>query len=98
MKRQNKRKRAFPRRCGSCGEKAVVLAQLDYMYRANGHKYIITVPGLEVLKCGKCGEMAIPRKADLFPFPATKALRAKATHGKTGCTRCRTTIHTLIGH
>ena len=70
------RGRPFPWRCGTCREKAVIPANVDYIVDAvhDGRKYTFTVPGLQVFQCGKCGEIILDTAANQ---KITHALRAQ---------------------
>src|SRR5947209_7127577 len=58
--------RAFSKKCGKCRERAVALAAVDYTVQIDhdGRKYTVTIPSLEVPRCGKCGTIALDEEAN----------------------------------
>jgi HTH-type transcriptional regulator/antitoxin MqsA len=57
---------AFPLKCRTCREKAVVRAKLDYEAEVehDGRAYRVKVPQLKVLKCDHCGAIVLDDEAD----------------------------------
>ena len=58
--------KAFPWRCGRCGEKQVEKAAIRHVanIKHEGKKYELVVPDLVVPKCSGCGEILFDNEAD----------------------------------
>jgi putative zinc finger/helix-turn-helix YgiT family protein len=58
--------RAFAKKCGHCGQRAVELAVVPYTAEIDhdGRKYTITIPDLSVPRCGQCGTIALDEEAN----------------------------------
>lgn len=68
----------FPWRCAECRERAVspaVLTSYEVEVEHDGRRYAVTVPDLDVLKCGNCAEIILDDAAN---ERITEALRRKA--------------------
>jgi putative zinc finger/helix-turn-helix YgiT family protein len=58
--------RAFSKKCGKCGQRAVALATVPYSIQIDhdGRKYFIEIPALTVPRCSNCGALSIDEVAD----------------------------------
>src|SRR5262245_51991481 len=58
--------RAFARKCGHCGQRAVALTVVPYTVQIDhdGRKYTISIPDLSVPRCGSCGTVALDEEAN----------------------------------
>jgi putative zinc finger/helix-turn-helix YgiT family protein len=58
--------RAFPKRCGKCGEEAMRLAAVPYCttIEHDGRAYQVEIPSLTVPRCGNCQAISIDDEAD----------------------------------
>jgi putative zinc finger/helix-turn-helix YgiT family protein len=58
--------RPYPKRCGKCGQKAIVLATLPYSTNIehDGRAYRVEVPALTVPQCANCQAISIDDDAD----------------------------------
>ena len=58
--------RPFPRKCGMCGNKEVVLKTFDYPIecKRNNKLYSFIIYGLEIPTCQSCGERFFDVKID----------------------------------
>lgn len=58
--------RAYPKRCGKCGQKAMRLATVPYATTVehDGRAYRIEIPALTVPQCGHCQAISIDDEAD----------------------------------
>lgn len=67
----------FPWKCGTCRERALVPAVIDYQTEVghDGRAYTIIVPALNVLRCSRCGAIVLDDEADQ---KVTDALRRAA--------------------
>lgn len=69
--------KSFPRKCGTCRERAVVPAVIDYQAEVghDGRTYTIILPALNVLRCSRCDSIVLDDDADQ---KVTDALRRAA--------------------
>jgi putative zinc finger/helix-turn-helix YgiT family protein len=58
--------RAYPKRCGKCGQKAMRLATVPYAVTIehDGRSYRVVLPDLTVPQCGHCGAISLDDEAD----------------------------------
>jgi len=56
----------FPWKCGSCLERALVPAVIDYQAEVghDGWTYQITIPALHVFRCDRCGSIVLDDEAN----------------------------------
>ena len=67
----------FPWKCGTCRERALAPAVVDYHEEVehDGRAYKVRIPGLHVLRCENCGALVLDDEANL---KVSEALRAEA--------------------
>lgn len=58
--------RAFPKRCGKCGQHRMALATVPYSTTVehDGRSYRIEIPALTVPRCGHCGAIRVDDAVD----------------------------------
>ncbi len=58
--------RAFPKRCGKCGQKAMRLATVPYAttIEHDGRAYQVEIPALTVPQCAHCQTLSLDDEAD----------------------------------
>src|SRR3954470_6759555 len=58
--------KSYPRKCGTCRERALAPAVVDYDTEVefDGRAYRIILPRLPVLRCGNCGALVLGDESD----------------------------------
>lgn len=58
--------RAYPKRCGKCGQKAIALAKVPYAtsIEHDGRTYRVEIPDLTVPQCADCQAISLDDEAD----------------------------------
>lgn len=58
--------RAYPKRCGKCGQKRIELATVAHAttIEHDGREYHVDIPALSVPQCGNCQAISIDNEAD----------------------------------
>ena len=74
--------RAYPKRCGKCGQKAMRLATVLYAatIEHDGRSYRVELPDLTVPRCAHCQTISLDEEAD-FPMPCVVTERDRGTIG-----------------
>jgi hypothetical protein len=80
------KERPFPWRCPRCREKAVRREKLAYQCKRTHGEAVVTlsIPDLEVPKCGNCGELVFDYVAEEQINQAYRKLAITEKNGSTG--------------